>query len=95
MFADLLTLVEREAGRIHGLGELYCYDTTLRIDAYLSLMPERVHLHAGTRDGAVAPGFDADVRLIGLRQLPDAFWELEPFEAEDLLCIYKELLKNI
>lgn len=94
-FRELLALIERDAGSVHGLGELYCYDTALRIGAFLGLMPERVHLHAGTRDGAVALGFDPDRKSIGLRELPEAFWDLEPYEAEDLLCIYKELLKNV
>lgn len=94
-FSELLALIYLESGRIKGLGDLYCYDTALRLGAYLSLAPERVYLHAGTRVGARALGFDSDTESIRLDQLPGAFLQLEPYEAEDLLCIYKDMLKRL
>ncbi len=93
-FAELLDLVEATTDLIHGLGELYAYDTALRIGAYLGLVPENVYLHAGTRAGARALGFDTKRRSIRLHSLPQPFHSLEPHEAEDVLCIYKDLLKR-
>lgn len=56
-FDDLLTLLEQLLIPIKGLGELYVYDTALRIGAKVGLLPRRVYLHAGTRVGAKALGF--------------------------------------
>ena len=93
-FEELLDLVEAITDRIHGLGELYAYDTALRIGAYLGLLPEKVYLHAGTRVGAQALGFDTKARSIQLQSLPQPFHSLEPHEAEDVLCIYKDQFKR-
>lgn len=76
---------------VPNLGELYVYDTALRIAAKLGRRPRKVYLHAGTRRGA---------RVLGLPHgssfwpgdIPDALAplrELEPYEIEDVLCIYK------
>lgn len=49
-------LIDTALETIPGLGELYVYDTTLRIGAKLNLFPDKVYLHAGTRLGATALG---------------------------------------
>jgi len=51
-FDELHKLVTRAIGSIHGIGRLTVYDTALRIGAKLSLAPDRVYLHTGTRTGA-------------------------------------------
>jgi hypothetical protein len=51
-FDDFFTLLEQLLAPIKGLGELYVYDTALRIGAKIGLLPRRVYLHAGTRVGA-------------------------------------------
>lgn len=93
-FSDLLDLIQSESGRINGLGPLYCYDTALRLGAYIGFAPERVYLHAGTRDGAQALGLEASLESVDVKQLPESLQQLEPYEVEDLLCIYKDLLKG-
>jgi hypothetical protein len=35
-----------------GIGTLTASDTALRIGGFLKLQPDRVYLHAGTKDGA-------------------------------------------
>lgn len=89
-FALLFELVKRSVGHLEGLGELYVYDTALRIAAKRGALPERVYLHAGARLGAKALKLDVD-GVIGFfrSELPQALQELEPHEIEDVLCIYK------
>ncbi|MEJ5240332.1 MAG: hypothetical protein WHS87_03970 [Anaerolineales bacterium] len=91
-FDDLFALLERLLAPIKGLGELYVYDTALRIGAKIGLLPRRVYLHAGTRVGAKALGFDGKAKTIEVSQLPDWLHQLEPHEIEDLLCIFKDKL---
>ena len=75
-----------------GLGELYVYDTTLRVAAYRGLKPEYVYLHAGTRVGARALGLNVKQRFLQVADLPKPIQSLAPDEIEDFLCIYKALL---
>lgn len=75
-----------------GLGELYLYDTALRIGARLGKLPQAVYLHAGTRAGAAALGLDASARTLMIGELPEELRALEPHEIEDVLCIYKDVL---
>lgn len=88
-FEQLYETVRRTA-RIRGAGELYCYDTAVRIGAKLGVFPELVYLHAGTRDGAVKLGFNRSQATIHPSELPRELRWLEPQEIEDLLCIYKD-----
>ena len=91
-FDDLFALLEQLLAPIKGLGELYIYDTALRIGAKMGLLPTRVYLHAGTRVGAKALGLDGKVKAIEVSQLPDWLRQLEPHEIEDVLCIFKDKL---
>ncbi len=93
-FAELHHLVEQTIGDMHGIGPLTVYDTAQRIGAYLDLYPERVYLHAGTREGARALGLDRHRAALEMQELPEALRELEPYEVEDVLCIYKDELRQ-
>jgi uncharacterized protein YutD len=92
-FDDLHTLFVKELLPINGIGELYCYDTALRISAYLGYLPEKVYLHTGTREGAKKMGIikDNKQKTIEIGCLPEPLRELEPHQIEDVLCIYKDL----
>jgi len=48
-FHQLHQIISAAVGPIFGIGELYCYDTAVRIGAFRGLVPDRVYLHAGTR----------------------------------------------
>lgn len=75
---------------IHGLGPLYCYDTSIRIAAYLRLMPEEVFLHAGTLAGAKnLLGRKPKGPVLSRDELPAEFEPLLAREIEDFLCIFK------
>ncbi|MGN6107866.1 MAG: hypothetical protein ACTHU0_22350 [Kofleriaceae bacterium] len=90
-FAALFALVKRTVGHLGGLGELYVYDTALRISAKKGTLPRRVYLHAGARMGAKALNIEVQ-GVVGLfrSELPGELRELEPHEIEDVLCIYKQ-----
>jgi hypothetical protein len=90
-FDELLKLVRKTIGSIHGVGELMVYDTADRLGAHLGLEPERVYLHSGTRVGAKALGFSGSDSITPA-ELPEPLRALEPYELEDCLCIYKQLL---
>ena len=78
---------------MRGIGELAVYDIACRIGAFLGFRPDRVYLHAGTREGARALGLrGASVRKI---DLPGAFGCLSPAEIEDCLCIYKADIQRL
>jgi hypothetical protein len=90
-FHELWQRIRLMLGPVKGLGELYIYDTALRIGAYLNLLPDRVYLHAGTRTGANAFGIvPRHEEWIEVGELPSILRELPPHEIEDILCIYKD-----
>jgi len=92
-FADLHKLIMALLEGIGGLGELYYYDTALRIGANLKLMPQLVYLHRGTREGARALGLDWRADSLDRGALPKELAPLKPHEIEDFLCIYKPWLR--
>ena len=94
-FDELFILVRALVEPIDGIGELYVYDTSLRIGAKKSLSPSVVYLHAGTRTGAQFLGYDGKLATIEMSDLPAEFQTLTADEVEDLLCIYKDALKRI
>jgi hypothetical protein len=93
-FDDLFKLIGAAVKPIPGIGELYVYDTSLRIGAKLNLFPTMVYLHAGTRRGARALGLNDSEATLKVSALPKEFRILEPHELEDLLCIFKDELKT-
>lgn len=74
---------------VQGLGELYVYDTALRLGSFLKLSPQYVYLHAGTRTGARALGLNVSEGFLSVSSLPKEIRNLAPHEIEDFLCIYK------
>jgi hypothetical protein len=89
-FDELFAVVEDLTEPIKGIGELTVYDTALRIGAHFGCQPARVYLHAGTRKGGQALGFDPRRQTIEMDELPEPMRQLSAREAEDLLCIYKD-----
>jgi hypothetical protein len=89
-FDELFHVVDSALQDVAGIGELYIYDTALRLGARLSLEPTEVYLHSGTRVGARALGLNGRARTLSLSELPAAFQQLRPHEIEDVLCIFKD-----
>jgi hypothetical protein len=88
-FDELICLIGNILESVKGIGELYIYDTSLRIGSYLGYLPKKVYLHSGTRKGARKLGYK-NRYVIEMKELPNEFQYLEPFEVEDILCIYKK-----
>ncbi|MDX6611631.1 MAG: hypothetical protein QOD75_817 [Blastocatellia bacterium] len=89
-FHELWLLIKDTLELIYGIGELYVYDASLRIGAYLDLRPERVYLHSGTRWGARVFGFETRNRKwLELTKLPEILQKMPAHEIEDILCIYR------
>lgn len=93
-FDDLFRIVGVAVKPIPGIGELYVYDTSLRIGAKLNKFPTRVYLHAGTRRGARALGLDDSAATLKVSALPRELRILEPHELEDVLCLFNDELKT-
>jgi hypothetical protein len=92
-FESLHAEIERLVGSVHGIGELYIYDTAFRIGAQRGLSPRRVYVHAGVRAGAKNLGLDPGRSgSIAIDALPAPLRALEAYEIEDILCIYKDQL---
>ena len=95
-FHDLWNLLVLRLSPIQGIGELYIYDTALRIGGHLRLTPEKVYLHAGTRIGArrlgLVPASDGSKQWLESEELPKLLRDLAPSDVENLLCIYKDRL---
>ena len=89
-FSSLFTLIKDELVDVTGIGDLYVYDTALRIGAKLGVFPEKVYLHAGTRTGVRNLGLDARRTALRMASLPRALRRLKPHEVEDVLCIFKD-----
>jgi hypothetical protein len=93
-FHTLHSLLLELLGNVRGLGELYFYDTALRLGATFGHAPAFIYLHRGTRAGAQALGFNGTAPYIELYRLPKPLRTLQSHEAEDFLCIYKGELKS-
>lgn len=94
-FDDIFSLIEEILKPIKGVGELYIYDTALRIGAKMNLLPAKIYLHAGTRVGAKALGLNSKLKFLGKHDLPQDFNDLKPHEIEDVLCIFKSDLEKM
>ena len=83
-------------------GELSIYDAAVRISSYLGIVPDKVYLHAGARDGAkhleskgLLP-IDASIgRTISIQNFPDSLQKLDVLQIENLLCAFKIDLKKL
>jgi hypothetical protein len=94
-FNELHELIEDALNGVKGVGELYFYDTALRIAANLHLRPETVLLHAGTRVGARLITEVRGRRWLTRKDLPAELRRLPAEQVEDILCIYKDRIGGL
>lgn len=92
-FDDLLLQVERALAGVYRAGDLYFYDTALRLGAYLGFHPTRVFLQTGSLTGARKLSRVSRARSLPLSAFPEPFHALAPFEMENVLCLYKAVLR--
>ena len=91
-FDQLHSIVK--GAKIDGVGELTIYDSANRIGLFLKIRPDRIYLHAGTRDGLRNLMGSAKGPYIYKEALPNELQqsELSCSAIENLLCIYKDAL---
>jgi hypothetical protein len=89
-FDDLLAITTHVLRDVYRTGELYRYDTTLRISYYLDRLPTRVYLHAGTRTGAQRLGLSGNKGYVERNDVPVELRDRPAHEIEDIVCIYKD-----
>ncbi len=87
---------------MRGLGDLWAYDTTLRIGACIgantglaTMSPTDVYLQSGARRGAIelqGKWVLGQRRIAPLDEFRQDFWGLKPYEFENFLCIYRSRL---
>ena len=94
-FPELMQISKKVSKGFWDHSRLSVYDTTLRIGAHLGIMPDRVYLHAGVKEGAKALGFSVSLGFLVRSQLPKEFQKLKPWEIEHCLCIYKKEFKRL
>lgn len=95
IFNELHELVNSTILPIRGVGELLVYDVSARIGNFLSLEPDVIYLHAGTRKGAYALGLDGRRNYIKKSELPKEFHKLTPGQLENVLCTHGKQLAQI
>jgi hypothetical protein len=92
-FEELFDLVEGGAPR--RIGDLTIYNVSMRIGAYLGLVPIRyVYLHAGPLRGwkRLFGSKGNPPKRLPLASFPPELRELSPVLVEDLLCEYRDFL---
>jgi hypothetical protein len=94
-FDELHELILETLKDIRGIGELYRYDTALRIGAKLNLQPRTILLHAGTRAGASIITNTRGRHCLSREDLPLELRRLPPEQVEDILCIYKNRIERL
>ena len=81
-----------ESKKFQGIGKLTIYDTAHRIGTRLKRFPDKIYLHGGTKTGArILLGSLPRQDFLFPAELPLPFQrtDLEPWEIEDILCIFK------
>ncbi len=85
-FEQVRNLVGSLLADAFGIGELYCYDVSIRIGAYLRCLPKKIHLHAGVFQGAKLLGLPTERGFLNVSELPEPLQGFQPYEIEDMLC---------
>jgi len=99
-FKEIFKITEqvRKSDKGKGLGNLWSYDTALRIAFRLGkkYYPKDVYVQAGVNVGAnrIFKGKKPPGRYLSRNKFPTQIQALEPFEIENFLCVRKHLNKK-
>ncbi|RYL29482.1 hypothetical protein [Acinetobacter piscicola] len=99
-FAELYQIldlhIQNNKNELHGVGKLCLYDSALRIGAYLGHFPEDVYVQSGSEVGAKKWGLRIENGKVDKKEFPKIILQqLECYEIEDFLCIYKDQLNKL
>ncbi|MEQ8194970.1 MAG: hypothetical protein RIB59_10825, partial [Rhodospirillales bacterium] len=88
-FKEIHNVTVSISKKIHGLGEMWAYDTAFAIGAHIQQLPKLIYLHRGTRTGARKILNKTNLgSSLKRSDLPPELWKLECYELEDFLCHY-------
>jgi len=92
-FDTLFKIIHNVGSKINGIGDMLIYDATERIGEYLGLFPDKVYLHAGTRDGAEKILGKVGEATIKKEMFPEPIRSsnLSCADIESMLCMYKSI----
>jgi len=96
-FDQIFSIVENEAAKVCGAGEMLIYDTAFRIGKWRKIYPQKIYLHAGTRKGIEGlMKRKISNYYIQKDELPPPFntCKLECWQLEDFFCINKEIFST-
>lgn len=94
-FHTLFSLVKAMANRTGGLGEMWVYDVSVRVAAFLGKYPDRIYLHGGTREGARAFKIDSSRESVSKFELPRPIRKMPCHMIEDFLSKKKKELREM
>ncbi|MDM1323470.1 hypothetical protein HXZ90_04115 [Acinetobacter pseudolwoffii] len=90
-FEQLYELLDSNLRSIQDIGDLFIFDTALRIGAKLNYLPKELIVQSGSKEGAKKLGLTVKNKRVSLEQLPSLIREnLEPYEIENFLCLYRD-----
>lgn len=89
-FADIFEITESVKKAIYGLGDLWSYDTALRIGFNMDIYPKDVYVQAGVRKGVTKIFTQKRIkgRCFPLSIFPSEIQKLKPHEVENFLCVW-------
>ncbi len=95
-FEEIFEITEQVKKDIYKLGDLWSYDTALRIGFNLKLYPKEVYVQRGVISGVlkVMNGKRPKGRSLHVNIFPKEFQKLKPYEIENFLCIWGKDKKN-
>ena len=89
-FEEIFRITEDVKNSVAGLGDLWSYDTALRIGFNMGILPSQVYVQRGVIDGVkkALGGTRPIGRSVPLSLFPAPFLMLQPYEVENFLCIW-------
>jgi hypothetical protein len=96
IFEELFEITEGVKKSTKGLGDLWSYDTALRIGISLGIYPTEVYIQAGVKNGLkkLFPEKTPKGRSLPLSIFPKELQILAPYEIENFLCIWGKSKNN-
>lgn len=95
-FEDIFVITEIVKSRIYKIGNLWSYDTALRIGFSKKVYPKEVYVQAGVTKGVrkLFKGHLPKGRSLSTKIFPSALGILKPYQIENFLCIYGKKKKK-
>lgn len=88
-FEEILAITDEVSKQIYRLGQLWSYDTALRIGFQKEIYPKNVYLQSGVKNGYKKIfNQNSKNRFEEKNKFPKELQILEPYEIENFLCVW-------